>query len=73
MDEFFKSYLVSEKEAATLLGFTPRFLQSRRLRGDGPQFVRISSRAVRYRVKDLQEWVENRLRVNNNKLLGGSN
>ena len=39
-------YLVSEKKAAQLLDFSPRFLQSRRLRGDGPVYVRISQRAL---------------------------
>jgi len=56
-----KTYLLCEKRAAELLGFTPRFLQSRRMRGDGPQYVRISQRAIRYRVTDLEKWVEQRL------------
>ena len=59
-----KEYLVSEKRAAELLGFTPRFMQSRRLRGNGPTFVRVSNRAVRYRISDLEEWVEERLKRN---------
>jgi len=58
-----KEYLVCEKRAATLLGFSPRFLQSRRLRGDGPVYVRVSQRAIRYRVSDLEDWVEARLRT----------
>ena len=56
-----KEYLVTEKRAAEILGFTPRFLQSRRLRGNGPRYVRISHRAIRYRVSDLIAWVEERL------------
>lgn len=64
MDEFqLKNYLVSEKEAAQFLGFTIRFLQARRVRGNGPRFVKISSRAIRYRVSDLKEWVEGKLRT----------
>ncbi len=31
----------AEAEAARLIGFTPRFLQERRLRGGGPRFVRV--------------------------------
>lgn len=55
------SKLVDEKGAAQFLGFTPRALQAWRHRGNGPVFVRISSRAVRYRRKDLVAWAEQRL------------
>jgi predicted DNA-binding transcriptional regulator AlpA len=53
--------LLTEDEAAHLVGFTPRFLQQRRYRGDGPPFVRISARAVRYRVADLEAWAAERI------------
>ena len=55
--------LLTEKEAAELIGFTPRFLQNRRLRGDGPRYVTVSARAVRYPPEDLQTWAEDRLRT----------
>jgi len=55
-------YLLNETAAARFLGFTPRALQAWRMNGRGPQFVRISSRAVRYRHQDLVEWAENHLR-----------
>jgi hypothetical protein len=55
--------LLTEKQAATLLGFKPSALQAWRLRGDGPPFVKISARAVRYRRRDLETFVEERLRV----------
>ncbi len=55
--------LLTEKETARLLGMTPRFLQARRVRGNGPPFVRISSRAIRYRVSDLDRWIRDRLRI----------
>lgn len=58
-----KLQLLTEKEAAKLLGMTPRFLQARRVRGNGPPFIRISSRAIRYRVSDLENWVQDRLRA----------
>ena len=54
--------LLTEDEAAHLLGFTPRFLQQRRYRGDGPLFVRISARAIRYRLIDLEAWAGDRVR-----------
>ena len=55
--------LLTEEEAAAALGFTPRFLQNRRYRGDSPPFVRISSRAIRYRPEDLEAWAAKRLRT----------
>ncbi len=55
--------LLTEAEAAKLLKFTPRFLQARRVRGDGPAYVSVSSRAVRYRRSDLVTWIEERVRT----------
>ncbi len=55
--------LLTEAEAAELLGFTPRFLQNRRARGDGPRYCFVSKRAIRYRPADLEEWAEQRLRT----------
>lgn len=49
--------LLTEAEAAAAIGFTPRFLQNRRLRGDGPRFVSIG-RSVRYRPEDLSAWLD---------------
>ena len=65
-DPMRNNYLINEQAAARHLGFSKRFLQARRLKGEGPQFVRISKRAVRYRIKDLEKWVEDRIRKNNN-------
>ena len=55
--------LLTEKEAAELIGFTPRFLQERRFRGGGPRYVAVSARAVRYRPEDLEAWAMARLRT----------
>lgn len=54
--------LLSEAQASELLGVTPRALQAWRQRGGGPQFVRVSSRCVRYRRRDLIAWAQARLR-----------
>ncbi|MDR3606243.1 MAG: helix-turn-helix domain-containing protein [Oligoflexia bacterium] len=54
--------LLTEQQAAAFIGFTPRALQSWRCRGGGPVFVRVSARAIRYRLRDLMSWVEERLR-----------
>ncbi len=54
--------LLTEEEAAELIGYTPRFLQARRLRGDGPRYVKVSARSIRYRPQDLEAWAAERLR-----------
>jgi hypothetical protein len=55
--------LRAEKESADFLGMTPRALQAWRQRGGGPLFVRISSRCIRYRIRDLIAWSESRLKT----------
>jgi len=60
-DEIFNlDRLIDEKEAADLLCYSVRALQNWRHRGGGPKFIKVSSRSVRYRVRDIQEWVENK-------------
>jgi predicted DNA-binding transcriptional regulator AlpA len=54
--------LLNEKEAAEFLGYSIRALQNWRLRGGGPRFVKVSSRSVRYRRRDLLAWIEEHLR-----------
>lgn len=56
------SELLTELQAAEFLKFTPRALQAWRIRGGGPSFVKISSRAVRYRMKDLTKWIDSKIK-----------
>ncbi|KJS38251.1 MAG: hypothetical protein VR70_10475 [Rhodospirillaceae bacterium BRH_c57] len=56
--------LINEVEAADFLGYTIRALQNWRVRGGGPQFVRVSARSIRYRRRDLIAWAESRLYSN---------
>ena len=52
-----------EAEASHLAGPSVRTLQALRLRGGGPVFFYAGSRrAVRYRRRDLLEWVKQRIR-----------
>jgi hypothetical protein len=46
---------LTETQTAALLGVTKRKLQSDRITGDGPPFIRLSSRCVRYRLGDVLE------------------
>jgi predicted DNA-binding transcriptional regulator AlpA len=48
--------LLNEAEAAKFLAVSVRTLQAWRTRDSGPPFVRLG-RAIRYRLKDLIEWV----------------
>ena len=54
--------LLDEGKAAVALDVSPRALQAWRQRGGGPTFVRVSSRCIRYRRRDLVAWAEARLR-----------
>lgn len=54
--------LWNETQTARFLGVEARTLQSWRLKGCGPRFVRISNRCIRYRPSDIRAWVATRLR-----------
>jgi DNA-binding transcriptional MerR regulator len=50
--------LLTQSEAAELLHVQARTLESWRMRGIGPKFVRYTSRAIRYRPADLRAFLE---------------
>ncbi len=52
--------LLTQIEAAEVLSIQARTLESWRLRGIGPRFIRYTSRAVRYRLSDLSSWLKDR-------------
>jgi len=62
--------LLDQAQAAEQLGVSKRFLEIRRYVGDGPRFVKISSRCIRYRKADLDEWVETKLRASTSDMGG---
>lgn len=47
-------------ERETKGGITRRWLELAAHRGDGPPFLKISRRMVRYRRGDLHQWLEER-------------
>ena len=55
--------LLTTKEAAPLLGVSKAFLERDRWAGAQVPFIRVGSRAVRYRLSDLNEFIESRRRV----------
>lgn len=50
--------LISEIEASRILGIKQRTLQQWRVRGYGPEFVRIGQRLIRYKRSDVNLWVD---------------
>jgi predicted DNA-binding transcriptional regulator AlpA len=55
-----QSTLVDEREAASILCYSVRALQNWRHRGGGPDFIKVSSRSIRYRRADLEKWIADR-------------
>ncbi len=56
-----KDFLTT-RQAAELLGLKPNTLEIWRLRGTGPKFCKFS-RAVRYRLTDLETYIQARTRT----------
>ena len=49
--------LLSREEVEDIFGITKRYLEHVGLNGTGPTMMR-SGRSVRYRVRDIDEWIE---------------
>ena len=54
-------HLMTEREISVKYGIPVRTLQKWRLTGSGPCFVKLG-RAVRYRIVDMDSFIESRLR-----------
>lgn len=52
---------LTTKQASTILGLAPNTLEIWRLRGTGPRYLKLG-RAVRYRICDLESYIESQLR-----------
>ncbi|WP_395541042.1 helix-turn-helix transcriptional regulator [Neotabrizicola sp. sgz301269] len=59
MKEHDEDRLMTRKEVEERFAITKRFLELSAMRGGGPRLVRVG-RLVRYRVKDIQAWIESR-------------
>ena len=49
--------LLRTREAAKVVGVSPRTMESYRRNGGGPPFVKIRDYAVRYVLRDLLAWI----------------
>ncbi|MBN2326727.1 MAG: helix-turn-helix domain-containing protein [Candidatus Omnitrophica bacterium] len=58
------SSVLNEREAARMLGLSVRTLQTWRRVGGGPRYVSLSRRAIRYRIADIEEWMDQRVAQN---------
>lgn len=51
------SKFLTEKEVATILKVAPKTLQNWRSKNEGPKFVMLKPRMIRYDLKDIQDWI----------------
>ena len=56
-----KTYLNSE-QAAEYLGISTATLKNWRKRGDGPPFIKVNARVIRYLRCDLDAWMDGKPR-----------
>ena len=55
--------LLRTREAAKVVGVSPRTMESYRRNGGGPPFVKLRDYAVRYVLRDLLAWIGARKRT----------
>ena len=56
----FAEIYLNERQAAEKIGVTASAMQAWRLRGNGPPFVKISCRCIRYSESALDAWMQAR-------------
>ena len=49
--------LLTPQQASVLAGLSHRTLDNKRSDGTGPKYIRLSSRCVRYRRRNIMKWV----------------
>ncbi len=58
-----RAKIISEKEAAEHLCFSPDTLRRMNARGEGPQRIKISARRVGYRLGDVLDFIDSAARA----------
>lgn len=58
-----QTQLLNTLQAAQFLGLSKAFLERDRWAGAKVPFIKVGSRAVRYRLEDLQAYIQSRTRV----------
>lgn len=54
----YENEILDTKDAAKFLRLSTKTLENWRCRGFGPRFLKLSRKAVRYRVVDLVSWMD---------------
>ncbi len=54
--------LLNTLQVAEILLLRPNSVEKMRMRGDGPPFIRVTPRAIRYRLEDVEKWVTSQAR-----------
>lgn len=54
------SPLLTAEQVSQYLQISPRTLEKMRADGSGPKFVRLGHKTVRYRLTDVQTWLQAR-------------
>lgn len=57
------SKLLNTKQASEILGVSMAFLERDRWAGARIPFIKLGSRAVRYRIEDIENYLESMVRV----------
>jgi len=57
-----ETYL-SEKEVSKIMGLTVRTLQTWRVKSKGPKFMKYGGRLVRYKIKDITNWMSSQAKA----------
>ena len=55
------NHLMTPVQAAGYLNFSVATMAKWRCNGDGPAYIKVSARCVRYRLEDLQAWLASRI------------
>ena len=70
ISDYHPDQLMTEKEAASILCYSQRALQNWRVRGGGPKYIKVNGNSVRYQMRDLMTWIEDRKRGNTSQKFG---
>ncbi|NVJ64372.1 MAG: helix-turn-helix domain-containing protein [Flavobacteriaceae bacterium] len=64
------SRMLCTKAAAHYLGLAASTLNKMRLKGNGPEFIKLGPRRVVYDLRDLDRWLASRRRKSTSQYLG---
>jgi excisionase family DNA binding protein len=68
MSQSIQSNLLTREQAAQFLSLKKSTLEAWACRGGGPAMVRMGKRAIRYRISDLEKFIESRIRANTSEV-----